>query len=185
MTRLLNRAALPPVTLDDLMELTGKSRRNMQEIVRQYTAITGREVMRFPKRNYLELRFTPEQRDEIVTVVKRAEEEGYSYADLFQELITGKEASPPLMVTRADWTDLQDRLSRMDTKLEALAAASEGLSTLYGKLDARIERLQASLDASSGVAGGLLEQPQGATKKRKTSARSERTTRARPEGERA
>lgn len=106
---------IPPLTIDDLLQATGKRRRNMQEIVRQYTAITGREVMRFPKRNYLELRFTP----------------------------------------------------------------------LYGKLDARIERLQASLDASSGVAGGLPEQPQGATKKRKTSTRSERTTRARPEGERA
>ncbi|GAA5533894.1 hypothetical protein [Deinococcus aluminii] len=120
---------LPPLTLDDVMAATGKNRRNMQEIVRQYLLITGDEVAYYKRRNFLEMRFTPEQRDIILAALKDAADKRISYADAFREHARGGQPHTSL-------ADLDARLVTLEASLEAL----------HRKVDAFQQSLDAALN---------------------------------------
>lgn len=153
------RAELPPRTVDDLMEATGKSRRTVLDILRQYVVATGREIARYPRRNFLEMRLTQEQYDEVLSVVRRSEEEGYSYAELFHELATGRMLNQPLghpggeaaMLDRLtqmteQLTDLRTYAGTLESRLDELTKQAEALATSNLAVQSKLDRLQETLD---------------------------------------
>lgn len=120
---------LPPLTLDDLIQATGKNRRNMQDIVRQYILITGDDVAYYKRRNFLEMRFTEAQRDALLAALKHAGEKRISNADAFRELATKGQAGN-------GQADLDARLTALEASLEAL----------HRKVDAFQQSLDAALN---------------------------------------
>ena len=153
------RPALPPYTVEDLIQAIGKSRRTVLDILRQYVVATGREIARYPRRNFLEMRLTQEQFDEVTAVVRRSEEEGYSYAELFHELATGRMLNQPLghpgsEATLLDrltqmteqLTDLRTYVGTLESRLDELTKRVEALATSNVELHSKLDRLQETLD---------------------------------------
>lgn len=144
---------LPPLTLDVLMEVTGKSRRNMQDIVRQYLLITGDQAQYYKRRNFLEMRLTEQQRDLILQGMQLADELRISYADAFRQLASDQESPSGWTITRADWTamtegltDLRTYVGTLESRLDELTKRAEALTTSNVELHSKLDRLQETLD---------------------------------------
>lgn len=158
---------IPPLTIDDLLQATGKRRRNMQEIVRQYVLITGTQVQHYKRRNFFEVRLTEQQRDQILQGMRLADEQHLSYADAFRQL-ANRAQSPSV----AEWTPAVAAALR--EKLETL---NERLDTLHTWTLAMESKLDRVLEALAASGEGAFESPVGpaTTKtKRATSSRSKR-----------
>lgn len=134
----------PPHTVDDLMNATRKTRRVILELLRQYSAATGTDLPRIPKRNFLEIRIPDDVFQQIVEVVQRAETDGFNYSELFRELSQNhkNEGGTPSPAGTTDLSQLQAQLNELLTlareQAEQIRALSEQVSTMQTTLDAAL-----------------------------------------------
>jgi len=134
----------PTYTIDALVRATSRSRRNVQDIVRQYFAITGQTVERRARRNFTEMHLTQAQYEDIIHGIRDSQKRGVSYAEVFRRRTQPEDAGP-----EAGTSEVSGEVA---SELAMLRTQVEQLQTQHAQLHAQMAELTRVITLALGEA---------------------------------